>query len=71
VGHHGSGGSSGEEFLKVIDPEIGIVSVGKNNYGHPTEEVLDRLEDEGVEVLRTDLLGDIEIVSDGSRYWVK
>ena len=71
VGHHGSRYSSTEEFLKAVNPKLAIVSVGKNNYGHPTGEVLKRLEQVGARVLRTDEEGNIEIVSDGERVWVR
>ena len=50
-------------------PKIAVIQVGKNNYGHPTEEVLKLLE--GVRVLRNDLAGTVEIDSDGSGYQVK
>ncbi|TSC94223.1 MAG: hypothetical protein CEN87_574 [Parcubacteria group bacterium Licking1014_1] len=65
VSHHGSKYSTSEDFLKSVNPEIAVISVGKNSYGHPTSEVLQRLEDFGIKVLRTDKDGDIEIVSDG------
>jgi len=62
VGHHGSKYSTGNELLKKIQPKIGVISIGKNNrYGHPTQEVLDRLSHEGVTVFRTDHNGRISI----------
>ncbi|MBU0476601.1 MBL fold metallo-hydrolase [Patescibacteria group bacterium] len=67
VGHHGSKTSSAEEFIVEVLPEIAVISVGKDNkYGHPHQEVLDILERYDIKVLRTDQLGDIEIVSDGN-----
>lgn len=57
VGHHGSKYSSCEEFLTEVNPEIAVISVGYNSYGHPTQEVLDRLEETESEVYRTDLDG--------------
>lgn len=60
VGHHGSKNSSTENFLKAVDPEIAVISVGENNYGHPHKATLERLEKMGVQVLRTDQKGDIE-----------
>ncbi|MDO4816194.1 MAG: DNA internalization-related competence protein ComEC/Rec2 [Bacillota bacterium] len=57
VGHHGSKYSSCEEFLDEVNPEIAVISVGYNSYGHPTQEVLDRLEETEAEVYRTDLDG--------------
>jgi len=70
VAHHGSKYSSGEEWLKTIDPELGVISVGKRNrFGHPTKVVLDRLNNVGAKVLRTDELGTIKIISDGKSWW--
>jgi len=65
VGHHGSKYSTAIEFLENISPEFAIISSGKNSYGHPTSEVLQRLKNFGIKVLRTDLDGDIKIISDG------
>lgn len=60
VGHHGSDTSTTDEFLEAVDPDIAVISSGKNNrYGHPTKRVLNRLEKNGIEVLRTDQKGDI------------
>ncbi len=54
VAHHGSKYSSSEEFLKAVSPHLAIISVGKNSWGHPTGEVLDRLNQVGAQILRTD-----------------
>ena len=60
VGHHGSDTSSCKEFVQLVSPETAIISVGKNNkYGHPHKSVLKILEEEGVEIRRTDLEGTI------------
>lgn len=60
VGHHGSASSTGEEFLAAVDPAVAVISCGEDNeYGHPTEEVLERLKSHEVQILRTDLQGDI------------
>jgi len=59
VGHHGSDSSSGQEFLTAVNPHIGIISVGKNNFGHPSLRVLRRMEREKIEIWRTDRRGDI------------
>lgn len=60
VGHHGSKYSTGEEFLKAVSPTDAIISVGKNNsYGHPNGEILKRLAEYKINVLRTDEKGDI------------
>lgn len=54
VGHHGSKYSNCEELLTEAEPETAVISVGVNSYGHPTQEVLDRLDEVGAEVYRTD-----------------
>lgn len=68
VGHHGSRSSTSYVFLRQVAPKYAVIPVGKDNsYGHPTEEVLSRLRDAEVEVLRTDMQGDILCVSDGKK----
>ena len=69
VPHHGSKNGLTHELLEASSPEIAIISVGKNSYGHPNQEILDMLKDKRVRVLRTDEEGDIEIVSDGLSFW--
>lgn len=54
VAHHASKYSSSEEFLKAVKPQIAVISVGKNSWGHPTKEVLERLKEVNARVLRTD-----------------
>ncbi len=64
VGHHGSKYSSSEDFLRAVKPKIGILSSGKGNrYGHPTPEVIHRLDSIGCKIIRTDESGGISIVS--------
>ena len=66
VGHHGSNTSSSADFLKAVHPQYAIISVGKDNeYGHPADEVLQRLESAGIATYRTDIHGDIFLTSDG------
>lgn len=66
VGHHGSSTSSSEDFLDAVKPEYAVISCGKDNsYGHPHEEVLERFEQRGIQVYRTDEQGTIVAVSDG------
>lgn len=60
--HHGSKYSTSAEWLEKVHPEIVIISVGKNRYGHPADAVLDRLRAARAEVLRTDEQGDIVYV---------
>jgi competence protein ComEC len=73
VAHHGSGGSSTAEFLTAVDPAYAVISVGAENpYGHPAPAVLTRLAACGeTMVLRTDQEGTIELVTDGSRLWLR
>lgn len=70
AGHHGSKTSSTAEFLKLVQPESVVMSLGANNqYGHPHEALLNRLQKQGIKnIYRTDLNGTITIVSDGSSY---
>ena len=66
VGHHGSDTSTGYRFLYETEPAYGVISVGTgNSYGHPQENILSRLEDAGVTLLRTDRLGTILAHADG------
>ncbi len=66
AGHHGSKTSSSQLFLGEVQPQLALISVGrKNKYGHPNQEVLDNLAATSAKILRTDLDGRIEIVSDG------
>lgn len=71
VAHHGSKYSSSEDFLESVLPQFAIIQVGKNSYGHPAEEALNRLENFGIRILRNDKDGDIEIVSDGIKIKIK
>lgn len=61
VGHHGSSSSTSQELLTAVRPEVGIISVGENSYGHPTSEAMERIAACGGEVYRTDLQGNILI----------
>ena len=66
VPHHGSKYSSSEAFLQAVHPKIAVISVGAHNsYGHPTPEVLQRLEKFGIKTFRTDQNSDVQIISDG------
>ena len=66
VGHHGSGTSSGMDFLKAVQPKYAIVSVGKDNkYGHPHKNILEDYRDIGANIYRTDEMGNIIVTSDG------
>ena len=62
IPHHGSLTSSTEGLLNKVKPQIGIISVGRNNfYGHPNKEVIDRYEDLNTKLYRTDTMGMIKI----------
>ncbi len=69
VPHHGSKTALLESFLTEIKPKLAVISVGKNSYGHPTPETLELLKNAGAKILRTDKDGEIEIVSDGEKWW--
>lgn len=72
VAHHGSKTSTTENFLKAVSPLAAFIQVGgKNRYGHPTSEVLSRLENYGVKYYRTDTDGTKELVLDGKNYLIK
>ena len=72
VAHHGSKTSSSEKFLNQTKPEIAIISAGPNNsYGLPNEIVLNRLENIGATIYRTDELGTILLTSDGTNYEIQ
>ncbi|MBA7619624.1 ComE operon protein 3 [subsurface metagenome] len=63
VGHHGSKTSSAQEFIEKVSPDIAVIQVGEDNsYGHPHPETLEILEKYGINILRTDLNGDIKIL---------
>ena len=66
AGHHGSSTSSSQRLLNAVKPEFVIVSVGEgNSYGHPHSEALQRFNNLGASVYRTDINGDITATSDG------
>ena len=72
VGHHGSKYSSSELFLQAVNPTLAVISVGaRNAYGHPTPEVLQRLQKSGIKILRTDQHGDMKFLSDGKNINIK
>lgn len=60
VAHHGSKTSSSEEFIKVVKPKIALIGVGMNNkFGHPNQEIIERLENINCKIYRTDEMGEI------------
>ena len=73
VSHHGSATSTTTEFLATVNPQLAVISADPEEYGHPSDEVLTRLEAElGAEnIYRTDEDGTIEFITDGKKLWVR
>ena len=79
VPHHGSKTSMSTSYVDWIFPKldlksqasIAVISVGKNNYGHPSLDTVSLLEQSGVSVYQTKDIGDIEIITDGNHWEVK
>ncbi|NQT05181.1 MAG: DNA internalization-related competence protein ComEC/Rec2 [Dehalococcoidia bacterium] len=74
VAHHGSDTSTSQEFLSAVDPQIAVLSVGADNkFGHPGDEVVDRLENKlgRGNIYRTDHHGTIQFTTDGEKLWVR
>ena len=61
VGHHGSRHSTSEELLRAVSPEIAVIPVGRNSYGHPAGETLGRLDLYSVTVYQTDITGHVTV----------
>lgn len=72
-GHHGSSTATSDEFLKATDPTWAVISCGVDNqYGHPHWETIEKLENDDVQIYRTDQMGTIIAISDGENInWVK
>lgn len=72
VPHHGSATSSSDDFLDAVDPEVAVISVGRNNkFGHPSPSVLASYQDQDIKIYRTDYNGDITFITDGAHYKVE
>jgi competence protein ComEC len=72
VGHHGSKGSTSDEFLVIVNPSAAVISCGAvNRFGHPNKEVTDRLEERigSSNVFVTATRGTVEFTTDGHRLW--
>ena len=70
--HHGSNGSSSEEFLEYFSPAFTVLSYGEGNtYGHPAPEAVERLEQTGTEIWRTADSGAVNVWTDGKRMYIK
>jgi len=59
ISHHGSKNATSNEFLRLVNPKKAVISVGKNSYGHPTNELLNRLKNMNIDFFRTDEVGDL------------
>lgn len=70
VGHHGAKTSSNKNFLDVVKPKYGVISVGKNSYGHPSTEVINRFKPYKTSIYRTDQKGNIIFTSTGTKITV-
>ena len=68
VAHHGSNTSSTDEWLDVLSPQLAVIQVGKNSFGHPHPHVLQRLERRGIRIFRNDYHGAV-IASYTMRQW--
>jgi len=69
--HHGSKTDNPDELYQGTNPKAVIFSVGENKFGHPDEDLVRRLTEQGITVKRTDQEGEIEIVSDGENWWFR
>jgi len=66
VGHHGSKNSTMPDFLAAVSPQFSVISAGEENpYGHPHPELIQRLEESGTRLLRTDRDGAVRVITDG------
>jgi competence protein ComEC len=67
VGHHGSKNSSTLPFLAAVHPTVGVISAGEDNpYGQPNPELIERLQNAHVRILRTDQDGAVHVLTDGN-----
>lgn len=72
IPHHGSTTGLDRQVLDNFHPQLAVISVGaRNRYGHPKKQTLNLLSKFGIPLKRTDKDGDIEIISDGKKWWVK
>lgn len=71
VAHHGGKESTAPEFLDLARPEAAVISVGRNNYGHPSDEVIQRLHLAGSRIYTTEKNGAVIVISNGNSYRIK
>jgi len=62
VGHHGSSNSASAQFLEAVGADFAVISVGRNSYGHPAPDNVERLLKSGAALLRTDIVGAVRVV---------
>lgn len=61
AGHHGAATSTSKQLLRATQPQLAVISVGENSYGHPSAQVLERLKEQGCRIWRTDQQGTLII----------
>ena len=61
IAHHGSKYSSSDDFLSAVAPSVSVIQVGRNLYGHPTPEALERIEEQGSLMFRNDIDGAVMV----------
>lgn len=71
VAHHGSSTSTNLEFLDKVNPNIAVITVGKNHFGHPSQKIIERLEDKNIQIYQTDEDGTVIIRTNGQEYWIR
>jgi beta-lactamase superfamily II metal-dependent hydrolase len=72
VAHHGSNYATTDEFLQAVKPQVALISCGQDNdYGHPAPNTLARLQAAKIKIHRTDLEGEISVISDGQNFQIK
>jgi len=71
VAHHGSKSSSSELFIEKVQPQVAVISVGQNLFGHPHQEVIDNLNNNDCKLYRTDQNGTVLITSNGEKCFIR
>jgi len=71
VPHHGSRTGLTERWIDAALPKMAVISVGRgNSFGHPSPEIVSWLSKAGIKIMRTDINGEVEVVSDGKKWWL-
>ena len=68
IPHHGSKYSTSDFLLREVNPKLAVICVGKNHFGHPTEEVLNKLKSKGIKIWRTDTQGELVLRTLGQNW---